>query len=439
MSDALPHSEPLEAALLARLLVDPAQLPVIAGKLGAEDFYCAPWRGAYVAMQALSAGRKTVDIESLRAAIGDDADDLALRLSELTAGHRAPLDEYADMVRGFAFRRRLIGTLSRVIATAEREASQEALLSDLHDSVLRISEGLEDGALMSPIQAVEAYERVLTERARGERVGLTWGIKALDALLLPARGGEMIVIGARPSVGKTVLAEQIADRWARQGPHPVLFASLEMPVDSLLDRTIARESGLPGMDVVRGLLSEAATVRANEALQGRRSVGVWYLDDSYATTASLRAAAARVRLLAGGLTGVVVDYMQLLKDPHDSEVTRVTRISRQLKALAREFNVPVLVLSQLSRASANREDQHPRLQDLRESGAIEQDADRVLGLWRPTLQSSYADVDVLKARQGITGRIYLDYDGDHFRFVEPTDRSQEADEKVPNDDMDHFA
>jgi replicative DNA helicase len=440
VTDALPHSEPLEAALVARLLVDPAQLPVIAGKLGAEDFYVASWRKAYLAMQKLSAARKTIDIEGLRAAVGDDADELGRRLGELTAAHRAPLTEYADMVRSFAFRRRFIGMLSRVTSMAQSESSPETLLSNLNDAIQRISEGMEDGALLTPNQAVDLYKRTMTERASGERQGMTWGVDRLDDLLLPARGGEFILVAARPSIGKTVLAEQIADHWARLGPHPVIFASLEMPTDSLLDRTVSRLSGIPGMDVIRGLLSQTDTDKALSTLEGRRSVGLWYLDDSYATTSSLRAAAARVRLLAGGVSAIVVDYLQLLKDQHESEVTRVTRISRQLKALAREFNVPVLVLSQLNRAPEMREDSHPRLSDLRDSGALEQDADRVLGLWRPTRSSTLAHLDVLKARQGVTGRISLAYDGEHFQFRQPVygDETEEVATEAA-DDMSHFS
>jgi replicative DNA helicase len=286
--------------------------------------------------------------------------------------------------------------------------------------------------------AVDNYLQVMDERSRGERLGLGWGMEELDQILLPARGGELILIAARPSIGKTVLGEQIASHWAALGPHPVIFASLEMPVDSLLDRTISRISKIGGRDVVRGILTDAQNLKVLGVLEDRRQVGLWYLDDSYATTSSIRAAAARVRMLAGGVSAIVVDYLGLLKDHHESEVTRVTRISRQLKAIAREFNVPLLALSQLNRASTAREDTHPRLQDLRDSGALEQDADRVLGLWRPDLGSAVAHLDVLKARQGTTGRIHLGFDGDHFQFVSPF--AEESENQSPlDDDLEHFS
>ena len=435
-SDSLPHSEALEGALVARLLVDPAQLPVIAGQLSPEDFYVGTWRRAYASMQKMSADRRTVDIEGLREAIGDEeAAEIGRRLGEITAAHRAPLDEYAVMLRDFAFRRRMITTLESFVTKARQRGDREVLLGDFHEAVQQISASVEAGSLLSPSQAVEVYVKSMEQRASGERSGLSWGMKLLDDMMYPARGGEMIILAARPSIGKTVLAEQIADHWARLGPHPVLFASLEMPIDSLMDRTVSRLSGLQGSDVIRSILTEAQIEKVRSTLEDRRGVGLWYLDDSYASTAALRAAAARIRLLSGGLTAIVVDYLQLLRDHHESEVTRVTRISRNLKALAREFNVPVLVLSQLNRASESREDGHPRLNDLRDSGALEQDADRVLGLWRPDRASELADLDVLKARQGPTGRIYLNYDGEHFRFTD----SPPDDQSPADDDFGHFS
>jgi replicative DNA helicase len=424
----LPHSEDLEAAIVSRLLADPAQLPVLVDLIRPEDFYVGSWRRAYVAMQELSARRKSVDVENLRARIGKDADELSRRLGRITVAHRASLEEYADQLRTFAFRRRVIGALETAQAKAlTTTASRDEILASLQDAMQSLTHGMEQGNLLSPNQAADLYEATMAERARGERTGLTWGLRGLDLQMSPAHAGEMIVLAARPSVGKTVLAEQLADHWATQGPHPVLFVSLEMGVDSLLDRTVSRVSGLSGHDVVRGILTKDQQARALEVIAQRREVGVWYLDDPYATTSTVRAAAAKVKILAGGLSGIVIDYLQLLKDPGESEVQRVTRLSRQVKAVALEFKVPVLALSQLSRAVTQRDDQHPRLHDLRESGAIEQDADRVLGLWRENLSSPEADLDVLKSRQGRAGiRIYLEYDGDHFRFMDSGSRASEA-------------
>lgn len=424
MSDGqLPHDERLEAALVARLLVDPAQAPVIGGSLAAEDFYVPVWRRAYAGIQKLSREQRVVDVVALQAEIGDEADELGRNIGEITSAWRAPLDQYADLIRTFAFRRRLIGALESLSTKAMIVGDREQLLSDLHDAVVRVSSGYEDGSLLSPLKAADKYRASLESRAKGERRGLSWPLKSLEDLLLPAAGGEMILIAARPSIGKTALAEQVADHWAHQAPYPILFASLEMSIEQLVDRTMSRETEIYASDVVRGLLNAKEQALLDAALEGRKTVGLWYLDDPRATTASLRAAAAKVRVIAGGLSGVVIDYIQLLTDSGDQEVQRVTKISRQIKALAREFDVPVLALSQLNRSVTAREDQRPRLHDLRESGALEQDADRVIALSRE-IGKPLTNIEVLKARQGPVGLGELWFDRDHISFRDPDHREQ---------------
>jgi replicative DNA helicase len=227
----------------------------------------------------------------------------------------------------------------------------------------------------------------------------------------------MVIIAARPSVGKTALAESVADFWSTQAEHPILFASLEMGINQILDRTVSRYTGIPAQLIIRGQLNDQEFSKVESVMGKIEERRVWYLDDSFATTAAIRAACAKVRLMTGGLSGVVVDYLSLLKDSGDQEVQRVTRISRNLKAIAREFNVPMLVLSQLNRAVEQREDKHPKLYDLRESGAIEQDADVVLGLSR-TLGTPYMDVEVLKNRQGPLDMVKLYFDPDRVTFHE---------------------
>jgi replicative DNA helicase len=150
------------------------------------------------------------------------------------------------------------------------------------------------------------------------------------------------------------------------------------------------------------------------ALEARESVNIWYVDNPYATTMSVRAAAAAVSMQAGGLQGIIVDYLQLLANKGDNDNQRVSKISRDLKALAREYDCPVLVLSQLSRKPEYREDQHPILSDLRDSGAIEQDADVVLGLWRDReMDDDQLDIEIIKNRQGPLQRVTVPFDGEH--------------------------
>lgn len=414
MMDHLPYNEGAEGGLLTRLLLDPAQIPLVSDKLTAEDFYLPEYRRAYNAMVRLSRERKSVDIASM----GQDGIGLNALLTQLTQAHRASAEEYSEIVRRDGFRRRLITTLEKLIDRAQREESRQDLLTALSQATTSIMSNAEDGALLSPHTAVEMYRAVQEARAGGI-VGLKYGIRGLDRLLTPARGGEMVVIAARPSVGKSALADNVADNWSLQSQHPILFVSIEMTVPQLLDRAVARLGKLDASKVIRGQLSEQELVVAAEALRSREAMSVWYLDDPHATTGSVRAAAAKLRSLTGGIGGIVIDYLQILKDDGtDSEVQRVTRISRNVKALGREFDCPVLVLSQLNRAVELREDQHPKLHDLRESGAIEQDADIVVALKRD-LGTREMDIEVLKNRQGPVGMIKVEFNFTTMSFPDP--------------------
>lgn len=412
----LPVNAEVEAAVVNRLLLDPSQITLLAGRLRAEDFAGAYWRKAYTAMQELAGAGKTVDVITLADALDGETEELSSRLADVSH-YRSPVEEYADIIIRDSFRRRLIVRLESVIHKAEEVESQEDLLAELHDALVEVSIGVGDDRLISPETATNLYLDSLKDRRGGKSRGLSWGLPSMDLLLNPASAGQMIVLAARPSVGKTALAEQTADLWSQHGP--VLFVSLEMSLQSLLDRMVARTSGVSATHLVRGAVTDEEYDIAEEAAEARRSSNLWYLDDPFATTASVRAAASKVRVVAGGLSAIVIDYIQLLKDDDkNSEVSRVTKISRQVKAIAREFEVPVLALSQLSRAVMQRDDQHPQLHDLRESGAIEQDADVVLGLYRP-LGRDTADLDILKQRNGeVSGRIGLRFDHDRVCFEE---------------------
>ena len=370
----------LEKALIARLLYDPDQLPLV--RLSAEDFSVADWGNAFRAMVSLTSEHRTIDIATLGALC--PGVDLKQLLDEISPAHRASVEEYADQIRDMAHRRRLLAMLEGVIRRGQ-DADTQTLLSDLSAAVSSALAGASGDKLVSSEQAVSHY--LATDHSRR---GLHWAPPSLNDIIQPAQGGEVVVVAARPSVGKTVVAEMTADAWATESGKPVLFASLEMGLSKLLERAIAR-AGLP-----RGTSPEAA----GATLLARK--GVWYLDNPRATTTDLRAAASKVKMVKGSLGGIVVDYIGLFKDRNDNEVQRIARISAELKALAREHDVPLMVLSQLNRNSTRRDDEHPRMEDIRDSGAVEQDADIILGLHRK-IGAEWMAVSVLKNRDGVAG------------------------------------
>lgn len=409
----LPNAIEAERGLLAKLLVEPKSIPLLADRLKPEDFYVEENGVAYRGMLSLSADRKTVDIISLRRITGRP--ELDVPVDFLTIGHSASVEEYAELIREAAFQRRIVGFADSVKGIGYRGGKD--VLAQIQDGITNLVRGAEQGSLVSPGTAAAQYLENIIERNAGKIKGLQYGFTKLDTLVQPAGRGDMVIIAARPSVGKTAFAESVADFWSTQSEFPILFCSLEMGINQILDRTVSRYTGIPAQLIIRGTLNEGEMERVRSTMQKIEERQVWYLDDSFATTGAIRAACAKVRLMTGGLSGVVVDYLSLLKDSGDQEVQRVTRISRNLKAIAREFNVPMLVLSQLNRAVESREDKHPRLYDLRESGAIEQDADLVLGLSRQ-LGTPYMDVEVLKNRQGPLDMIKLWFDPDRVTFHE---------------------
>ena len=408
----MPANVPAEAALVSRLLVDPGQLATLVGQLDSSDFYDRDMSAVYGAMQRLTAMRKSVDVTTVR----DEVDrHIDIPIMSLTSAHSAPLVEYAALIRRDAFRRRFIESLAKSMEKAYSEEDTGVLLADLTDTVGRIMLGIESDNLLNPDQAVDLYSKTLTRRMSGQAVGLAYGIPSLDAILQPAQGGDLVILAARPSVGKTSLAEVVSDFWSTQTPYPVLFVSIEMSLSQLLDRAVSRAANIDATKIVRGSMSEAEHDLARAAAEDRRKLGVWYSDDGWATTSTVRAAAAKVRLLAGGIGAIVVDYIGLLKDKGDNDVKRIGDISRNLKALAREFDVPLLALSQLNRAAESADE--PELHHLRDSGAIEQDADAVLMMKRE-LGTPYLSLFVRKNRKGPIGQINLRFDAMHVKFLE---------------------
>lgn len=409
------QNEQAEKAVIARLLIEPSALARVAGKLAPQDFASESYRSAFREMLNMQRDGTPIDQITLAAA-GVRLPDT---LDVVAASRGGSIETHADLVRQAAFRREIFGHATRVAAGADEGLDPTELLSEVAKLGQVVAHG--DTALVDSTRAADLYLAEM-ERRKQQGVGLEYGIPGIDAMLQPAHGGDMIVVAARPSMGKTILAETIVEHWAQTSDLPILFISVEMSLAQLLDRAVSRGAGIRSSDIVRGTLTADEEVLARETVEARRSVNIWYEDNPQATSATASSAASRVALEAGGVGGVVVDYIQILKDAGDNDNQRVSRISRNLKAIAREHNCPMLALSQLNRGSELRDDKHPRLSDLRDSGAIEQDADVVLGLWRDREAeleglSSPLDIDILKNRQGPANvRVQLPFAGDYVRI-----------------------
>jgi replicative DNA helicase len=260
----------------------------------------------------------------------------------------------------------------------------------------------------------------------GEESGVPTGLRALDEMTGGWQKGDLVIIAARPSVGKTALAIGAA-RWAAQfyGKRVVIY-SLEMSAQSIGTRLLASMSGVGTTDIMRGRISGANWVRLAAGVGKMKRANILVDDTPTITPAELRSRARQIKQ-SGGLDLIIVDYLQLMMSDRQSRdanrVAEVSDISRSLKALARELEVPVIALSQLNRLSEHRDVGEPRLSDLRDSGAIEQDADVVMMLWRPNGQTHGEAVEdikltVAKHRNGPTGEVLLHFMKATTTFVE---------------------
>ena len=407
------YHEEAERALIASLMADPARIPEVGAKLQAEDFYSSVFRSAYSTMQSLSREGKRIDVVTLGAhgvKLPTGFLDVLGRLDDNTG-------DWVDLIQEAAFRRRIEDHGVRIQSIAASDRTHSEILGELQSFNQSLAEDIHDPRLYSSIRAAQDYQ-VTLERRKTQGSGVRWGYEDLDALLQPAMGGDMVVIAARPSVGKTTLAENLIDNWAFESEYPVLFVSIEMRLSLLMDRGISRNTGIAAQRLLRGDIGPSEEALVQTAIQNRPLYNIWYVDDGNATTSSIRAAASKVALSHGGLRAIVVDYIQIVKDPGDNDNQRVGKTSRSLKAIAREFDVPLLALSQLNRGS-ERERRRPRLSDLRDSGAIEQDADIVFGL-HPENDDTL-EVIVLKNRNGSLGTVFLGFDKGRTLIHDDTD------------------
>ena len=329
----------------------------------------------------------------------------------------ANAEHYAGIVRDHGLTRQVYSTAMRIADEAQQHRGPaDEILAEAEREILALADVGATGQVVTLAQAVSsAFERI-DQRATSEGAsGLPTGLKDLDLKLGGLRDSELIILAARPGVGKTTLALQIARRASECVP--VFFASLEQPHQELAERLLAAESGIDGHKLRLGTVAGMECQRLSDvgATLSKRPI---FIDDLPSQT-TLRIAANARRLKQRHKVGlVIVDYLQLIQ-AEDRKLPRheqVASMSRRLKILARELNIPVIALSQLNRASENRTDREPRLADLRESGAVEQDADVAILLHQPSETEPLITANVAKHRNGPTGKVTLFFRAELTRF-----------------------
>ncbi len=430
-----PQNLEAEQAVLGSMLIEREALIKAADILHQEDFYREANREVFQAVVNLHEHGEAVDLvtvtdelrkRGLLENIGGVAYLTALANAVPTA---ANAEYYARIVEEKALLRELITVATDIVAKGYQGAEEVAVLID--DSERRIFEiaqrrSTEGYAAIRGV-LLDAFERIEFLYSNKEGVtGVPTGFKGLDALTSGLQPSDLIVIAARPSMGKTTLLLNMARNAALSKSVPVAIFSLEMSKEQLAQRLLCAEAGVDGQRLRTGHLMDADWPRLSHAL-GRLSDAPVFIDDTPSISVmELRAKARRIKA-EHDLGLIVVDYIQLMRTRGrvENRQQEISEISRSLKALARELKVPVIIGSQLSRAVEQRDDKKPMLSDLRESGAIEQDADLVAFIFREeyykpdTEKKNVAEIIVAKQRNGPTGSVELVFMKEIGRFADP--------------------
>lgn len=345
--------------------------------------------------------------------------------------HHAHVKYYAEIVLAKSVQRSLINAGASIIRDAyEPSADFRKLVGDAEQRILGImhSRGGNEAANIRDVIS-RAMERI-GARVDGGHVqkGVSTGLEALDKLTGGLQNSELIVLAGRPSMGKTALAMNIVEAVGVRQSKPTLFVSLEMSQLELADRMLCSMSGINGHHIRNGSLSPNELDRLIETASMFNTSPLFIDDSSTRTVSEVAAAARRVRRREGALALIVIDYLQLLEpdNPRDPRQEQVARMTRRLKALARELNLPVLVLAQLNRQAEATNNNRPRLSHLRESGAIEQDADVVMFVHREEYYrqgeekkqyAGQAEIIISKQRNGPIGDVRVSWESEFTRFV----------------------
>ncbi len=431
----LPQNLDAERSVLGAILIDNNALNVAIERLRAEDFLSDYNRRIYQQMMVLGEAQQAIDLVTLTDQLhrrGElEAAGGAAYLAQLLDGvpHVTNVEHYARIVKEKAVLRNLIHATHAIQQQAlEADEDADAILDHAESSIFQLAEDRIRAGLVTMREVVagnmERLERIISE---GRKVtGLATGYPELDNLTSGLQPSEMIILAARPSVGKTAFALNLAENIAVRSEEPkaVAIFSLEMSKESLLMRLLASLSPVDAHKFRTGHLSRADWKLMTQALGKLSQAPLWIDDAGSATVIEIGAKARRLKR-DKGLDLIIIDYLQLIaaRGRFSNRNEEVTSITRGLKGLAKELKVPVLVLSQLTRAP-EREDRRPQLADLRESGAIEQDADVVMFIHRPNAfkteespdERARTELVIAKQRNGPTDRVHLVFRTQYTRF-----------------------
>ncbi|WP_408900500.1 replicative DNA helicase [Photobacterium piscicola] len=433
-----PHSLEAEQSVLGGLMLDNERWDTVAEKVVAKDFYSRPHRIIFEATAALLEGGQPLDLITLSEHLerSDKLDDVGgfAYLAELAKNtpSAANILAYADIVRERALIRDMIGVANEIADAGydPQGRTSEDLLDMAESKVFAIAEQRtndKEGPQNVDTILERTLERIelLYQSPQDGVTGVSTGFTDLNKKTAGLQGSDLIIVAARPSMGKTTFAMNLCENAAMDQEKPVLIFSLEMPAEQIMMRMLASLSRVDQTKIRTGQLDDEDWERISSTMGILMQKKNMFIDDSSGLTPTeVRSRARRIARDNGGLSMIMIDYLQLMRVPglQENRTLEIAEISRSLKALAKELNVPVVALSQLNRSLEQRADKRPVNSDLRESGAIEQDADLIMFIYRDEVYhedsalKGIAEIILGKQRNGPIGTVRLTFQGQFSRF-----------------------
>ncbi|TCP52542.1 primary replicative DNA helicase [Tumebacillus sp. BK434] len=430
-----PQNVEAEQAVLGAVLISNEALITVSELLAPEDFYRKTHQMIFEAILRIAEKGSPVDMVTLTTDLQNQGliDEVGGVQYLASLSHSVPTavnaDHYATIVKEKSVMRRLINTATKIAATGYTGADVTEVIDEAERSILQISQAGSVSKGFTHVKDVllNTFERIeFLYNNKGGVTGIPSGYPDLDKMTSGFHGSELIILAARPAVGKTAFALNVAQNIAVRAGEPVAIFSLEMGAEQLVQRMLCAEANIDAGKMRTGFLDEDDWPKLTMAV-GTLSEAPIFVDDTPGITVTeIRAKCRRLKAEQGGKLGMVmIDYLQLIqgRGRGDNRQQEVSEISRTLKLIARELNVPVIALSQLSRSVESRQDKRPMMSDLRESGSIEQDADIVAFLYRDDYynpeseRKNIIEIIIAKQRSGPTGTVELVFLKNFNKFV----------------------
>ena len=435
MEKLLPQNVEAECGVLGSIIIDPEAIVQVADFLHSDDFYRDAHRTIYEVILQLYEQREPADFITI-------SDELERRnkLEEVggasyitslinqvpTSGN---VEYYGRIVERTSILRRLIHAAGQIAAIAYEEGDADVALDRAEQLIFNISQrhARSDFSLLRDILSEYMNKLDQLHERRGTIVGVPTGFTDLDRLTGGLQRSDLIILAARPAIGKTSLALSLAHNSTVKYQHSVAIFSLEMSKEQLVQRLLSMDAGVDQQRLRTGWIEDDEWDRIIYAMGTLSEANIWIDDTPGITTVEMRSKARRLQA-EHGIDLIIVDYLQLMQSVlgsgkrNENRVQEISEVSRNLKALARELNLPVLALAQLSRAVETRQSKVPQLSDLRESGSLEQDADIVMFIYRDDIynpeseRKNIADIIVAKHRNGPVGEVSLYFQASQTRF-----------------------